>query len=330
MQINTQEEAVHFIDTEIRQQLIKTYRALAEEASGEAKQGLLESADYIASNTPVKIQKEDQINGHNAWSYVIEGQIMTLDGRQFWLIDTGETVETTMNEGERTIGEAYQLKYDKPFGDDSGSTLSEEKALDKAKVLLLRTDPNYTGTFGIKKVDEIGYLVWQEVRGGGSIVVGNDGGVLFSNMTGTISPEDLINAYKEGKRSDENKFGGVNSSISEDQVKEFVQNKFNEVDGSDRIEDRGFAFYIDTQPREYLDTKNDSKMTIGNGPIVVLKNTGEVFSFSSNPLHMFGKSESRVGVNTAKTVEEFQAALDDLKAAGDHAALHPEKLGNEV
>ncbi len=113
-------------------------------------------------------------------------------------------------------------------------------------------------------------------------------------------------------------------------MRKFVQIKFNEADSSDRIEDRGFAFYIDTQTREYLDTKDDSKMTIGNGPIIILKSTGQVFSFSSNPLHMFGKSESRVGVNTAKTVEEFQTALNDLKDMNDHAALHPETLGNHL
>lgn len=145
-------------------------------------------------------------------------------------------------------------------------------------------------------------------------------------MTGIVSPEDLIQAYKDGKRSDEGKFGGSDSGITEEQVRKFVQIKFNEADSSDRIEDRGFAFYIDTQPREFLDTKDDSKMTIGNGPIVILKSTGQVFSFSSNPLHMFGKSDNRVGVNTAKTVEEFQTALNDLRNMGDQAALQPETL----
>lgn len=109
-------------------------------------------------------------------------------------------------------------------------------------------------------------------------------------------------------------------------MKRYVQNKFNEADISDRIEDRGFAFYIDIQPREYLDTKDDLKMTIGNGPIVILKNTGEVFSFSSNPLHVFGKSENRIGVNTATTAEEFTKALNELREMGDYSALHPEKL----
>lgn len=59
-------------------------------------------------------------------------------------------------------------------------------------------------------------------------------------------------------------------------------------------------------------------MTIGNGPIVVLKATGEMFHFSSNPGHTH--------VQAANTAEQFQAALDDLKSSNDYAALHPEKL----
>jgi len=163
------------------------------------------------------------------------------------------------------------------------------------------------------------------------MLVGNDGGVLFSNATSIPNlHETLVEAYKNGKRSDESAFGNTGTSITERQVRDYVQTKYTETDSSDRIEDRGFAFYIDTQPREYLATKDDSKMTIGNGLIDILKSTAEVFSFSSNPLHMFGKSENRVGVNTAKTSEEFQIALDDLKVMNDYAALHPETLGNDL
>jgi|GEM_PF-3404349 len=208
---------------------------------------------------------------------------------------------------------------------------NKDEALQKAEDLLRKTDPNFSGTFGIEEVEGVGYIVWQEVRGGGSILVGNEGGVLFSNATSIPNlHEKLAEAYKEGKRSDVSAFGSASISITEEQVKNYVQTKFDEADSYDRIEDRGFAFYIDTQPREYLDTKDESKITIGNGPIVILKSTGEVFSFSSNPLHMFGKSENRVGVNTAETIEEFQTALNDLKDMSDHAALHPETLGNDL
>jgi hypothetical protein len=208
---------------------------------------------------------------------------------------------------------------------------NKDEALQKAEDLLRKTDPNYSGNFGVEEVEGVGFIVWQEVRGGGSVLVGSDGGVLFSNATSIPNlHETLVEAYKNGKRSDENAFGSTSTNITEEQVRSYVQMKFNEADSSDRIEDRGFAFYIDTQPREYLDTRDDSKMTIGNGPIVILKSTGEVFSFSSNPLHMFGKSENRVGVNTAKSVEEFQTALNDLKNMGDHTALHPETLDSRL
>ncbi len=205
------------------------------------------------------------------------------------------------------------------------------KAKQKAQDLLRKTDPNYAGNFSIEEVEGVGFIVWQEVRGGGSVLVGNDGGVLFSNATSIPNLHDkLIEAYKEGKRSDENAFGSTSTNITEEQVRSYVQMKFNEGDSSDRIEDRGFAFYIDTQPREYLDSKNNSKMTIGNGPIVILKDTSEIFSFSSSPLHMFGNAENRIGVNSATTAEEFQAALNDLKNMGDHTALHPETLDSRL
>ena len=117
--------------------------------------------------------------------------------------------------------------------------------------------------------------------------------------------------------------------ITLEQVQDYTKQKFNEEDSSDRIEDRGFAFYVDTQPREYLDTKDNSKMTIGNGPLVIVKETGDVYTFSSNPSHMFGDAESRIGVNGAKSAEEFDKALTALKDKGDYSALNPEKLSIE-
>ncbi len=112
--------------------------------------------------------------------------------------------------------------------------------------------------------------------------------------------------------------------ITLEQVKNYIKQKFNEQDGSDRVEDMGFAYYIDTQPREYLDTKDDTKMTIGNGPIVILKETGVVYSFSSSPIHMFGSSG--VGVSTAKTADEFSKALNELKDKGSISASFTERI----
>lgn len=84
---------------------------------------------------------------------------------------------------------------------------NKDEALQKGEDLLRKTDPNYSGTFGVEEIEGVGYIVWQEVRGGGSILVGNDGGVLFSNATSIPNlHEQLIEAYKEGKRSDEGAF----------------------------------------------------------------------------------------------------------------------------
>lgn len=108
--------------------------------------------------------------------------------------------------------------------------------------------------------------------------------------------------------------------ITLQQAQDYVHQIYNEQDSSDRIEDRGFAFYVETQPKEYLETNNQGEMTIGDGPTVILKEDGTVYSFSSNPAHMFGSSELGVGVNNAQTLEEFQQALDGLRVAGDVAA----------
>jgi len=112
--------------------------------------------------------------------------------------------------------------------------------------------------------------------------------------------------------------------ITLEQVQNYTKQRFNEADGSDRIEDRVFAYYIDTATRDYLDTKDIRKMTIGNGPIVILKETGDIYYFSSNPSHMFGSNG--VGVNTAKTAEEFNNALNELINKGDVSARSTEQI----
>lgn len=284
MQIKNKDEALQFVDTVVREQWQKYF----DEHNVNDELGKAE------------LDEEKDVMGRKAWSYYIEGIFMSMDGRRRWVLDTGELVETTINQDENTIEKAYLKTYGKELLQVGTGSLNESK--EKAEALLRKTDPNYSGTFGIEEVEGVGYIVWQEVRGGGSILVGKDGGVLFSNITSIPNlHETLVEAYKSGKRSDESAFGSTSTSITEEQVRSYAQTKFNEADSSDRIEDRSFAFYINTQPREYIDTKDNSKMTIGNGPIIILKDTGEVFSFSSNPLHMFGKAENRVGVNSAST-----------------------------
>lgn len=112
--------------------------------------------------------------------------------------------------------------------------------------------------------------------------------------------------------------------ITREQVENYVKHTFNEQDGSDRIDDKGFAYYIDTQPREYLDTNDPAKLTLGNGPIVIVKESGDIYSFSSNPMHMFGLNG--VSVNNAKTADEFTTALDELKSMGDSSANSVDRI----
>ncbi|MFI6848585.1 hypothetical protein OG535_27820 [Kitasatospora sp. NBC_00085] len=52
-----------------------------------------------------------------------------------------------------------------------------------------------------------------------------------------------------------------------------------------RIADRGFAYSVDTQPDAYLDG-DESAMTWGNGPIIVLKRTGAVWPLGSSPIFL--------------------------------------------
>lgn len=100
--------------------------------------------------------------------------------------------------------------------------------------------------------------------------------------------------------------------ISLEQAEKFVQERFEEEEVSDRMEDRGFAYYVNTQPREYLDTKDHAKMTIGNGPVVILKESGDVYLFPSGP--MFRQpADGSPGLSDAKTQADFDAAIEDLK-----------------
>ena len=51
------------------------------------------------------------MGSHKAWAYYLEGMPLSADARKFWLLDTKETVETTLNEDERTIEDAYKKTY---------------------------------------------------------------------------------------------------------------------------------------------------------------------------------------------------------------------------
>lgn len=76
-------------------------------------------------------------------------------------------------------------------------------------------------------------------------------------------------------------------------------------------------------------------MDVGGGPLIILKNSGKIYSASSNPIHMFGvdffspketQQAGRVGIVTAQTQEQFDQALADLREQGDWTALNPGQL----
>lgn len=120
--------------------------------------------------------------------------------------------------------------------------------------------------------------------------------------------------------------------ITEEHVKRFAMNRFNEDNSDDRIKDIGFAFVVSNESRAYLDWEAAQKQqpdllentgqiyggnaglvpfpkdrpgkSIGSGPLLVIKKTGEVYQFGSNP-----SDETSQAAYAAKTQEEFDAAL---------------------
>jgi hypothetical protein len=77
-QLNSQVEALQYVDTVLR--------------SGYG--GELGGAELLSG--------EIIVDGHKAWRYHIEGLPMSRDGRQRWLLDTGETFDTTFHDSDNT------------------------------------------------------------------------------------------------------------------------------------------------------------------------------------------------------------------------------------
>ncbi|RZS34293.1 hypothetical protein EV193_10980 [Herbihabitans rhizosphaerae] len=75
-----------------------------------------------------------------------------------------------------------------------------------------------------------------------------------------------------------------------------------------RITDAGYAFVVGTQPDAYHDG-DASAMTVGSGPFSVLKRTGEVFGFGSNPIFQ--------PVWSARSEDEFRAALAGIGVSAE-------------
>jgi hypothetical protein len=56
-----------------------------------------------------------------------------------------------------------------------------------------------------REVEEDGILyVWEPERGGGTLLIGGDGDVLFANSS--VNFDDHLQAFRQGKRTDPEKF----------------------------------------------------------------------------------------------------------------------------
>lgn len=180
MSINNKDEALQIVDTKVRQTWLET-----------VKQNELLNGVQLGEAT---IEDEAEFNGHKAYQYHIDGLPMTRDGRKRWVVDTGETIETTLNEDENTLEKAY-------------TKLQSRKA---AKLLQVKPDELESA-----KVDGVGLRFYEPTRGGRSLILGDDGGVLFANSS--VAPDSHIQAYKDGKRTPTEVFGqneATNNSVS--------------------------------------------------------------------------------------------------------------------
>lgn len=91
--LSTQEAALEFVDTEIRQKwesIILKNKLLKDTQLGD-----------------VAIIEEADVEGHKVWQYTIEGLPVSRDGRKRWVLDTGATFDTTINEDSNTLEKAF-------------------------------------------------------------------------------------------------------------------------------------------------------------------------------------------------------------------------------
>jgi hypothetical protein len=83
-----------------------------------------EWANYWIDNGIVggkaSILNEVELSGsHVAWQYYIEGLPNEDESLQYWLIDTGETVETSLSDDRNSVEKSYEKTYDKLLTTDS-------------------------------------------------------------------------------------------------------------------------------------------------------------------------------------------------------------------
>lgn len=95
--------------------------------------------------------------------------------------------------------------------------------------------------------------------------------------------------------------------IDDDDVLCFAKEYFNEKEEAlSRIRRRRFGWELDTQPRDYLDTGDLGMMTIGNGPILIDRHTGDYWQLSSSPPEVFGDGAGRLGYRQLTSRARFE------------------------
>lgn len=101
VKIYTRDEALNYVNTAIR-----------EKWDEYSKEGSLPSLGKAS------LEQELQIKDHKIWQYHIEGLPQSRDRRQRWLLDTGETFDTTLNEDENTPEKALGKLQSKKRAED--------------------------------------------------------------------------------------------------------------------------------------------------------------------------------------------------------------------
>lgn len=94
IKLDTQITALQFVDTVIRKNwetIMKTNPLLVDTELGRAV-----------------ILEEAQVGGHKVWHYNIKGLPVSRDGRKRWVLDTGDTFDTTLNEDANTLKKAIE------------------------------------------------------------------------------------------------------------------------------------------------------------------------------------------------------------------------------
>lgn len=201
IKIHDQNEALNYVTTQVRQNWSENYPELGE----------------------ATIAQESEVEGHKVWQYHIDGLPMSRDGRKKWLLDTGVTFDTTLNQNENTLELAYAKLRGRSEEDGAIKSnlakllgvnvedLSEDLIKGKAASLL---GINVEDLAISDVADEVGVFFYEtrdgeSLRGGKALIIGNDGGLL---AVGSVRPpQDYVQAYKDGQRTSEDQFSHLAS-----------------------------------------------------------------------------------------------------------------------